>query len=412
MQKRITGIIFLSILPVFLGYGFLFGQQAYPELNQALKYRVENNIGMNYQVTRSGKVHTVIFSLDLPSGENLNNDYDLSYEIKDEYGKSSSLITRTLNQAIAGIGTEGSKIYLKVRFEDQENYNVLFLRLVNKYSSVVHVWDIPLDEANAYEAPDFYLTRSKISIPYLLPYIEIGDDLKIASMDSTINSFFVYHYEHTFSPADPPMSRLDKEVSRSMEIDTIFMVRGNEPFTLSKQGLYFIQSDTSSFSGISIRAEEKFYPKLVRIEDIADPVIYLTTKQEIDKLKAAEDKKKAFEKFWLNLANSEERAGRMIRIYFNEVENANRFFTNYKPGWKTDMGMIYILFGPPDDVTNNGETESWQYNAQDGNLPVVFNFLHLKSIFTNQHYLLIRDKRYRNIWFRKIEDWRVGRINR
>ena len=30
-----------------------------------------------------------------------------------------------------------------------------------------------------------------------------------------------------------------------------------------------------------------------------------------------------------------------------EIEEANKQFSNYKEGWKTDMGMMYILFGPP-----------------------------------------------------------------
>jgi GWxTD domain-containing protein len=244
------------------------------------------------------------------------------------------------------------------------------------------------------------------------PYINSGDSVRIVSADSTLNKFFIYHYDHTFSPADPPMYRLDKDVSRSLEIDTFFTVANGQVLSLDKKGLYFIQSDTSTLSGISIRSEEKFYPKLVRMEDIIDPVIYLTTRKEINRLKDTGNQKEAFEKFWLNLSSSEDGASRLIREYFDQVEIVNQMFANYKQGWKTDMGMIYIIFGPPDEVYNNGETESWYYRNQTANSSVVFSFLHLKSIFTHQHYLLIRDKEYRNVWFKAIDDWRRGRINR
>ena len=36
--------------------------------------------------------------------------------------------------------------------------------------------------------------------------------------------------------------------------------------------------------------------------------------------------------------------------YFSRVNYSNGNFKSYLPGWKTDMGMIYILFGPPDDL--------------------------------------------------------------
>jgi GWxTD domain-containing protein len=352
-----------------------------------------------------------LFSLELSPGADFNQFFELNFQIKNDYGSQSSLLTRTLNYASSGIGEEGNIKYFRFRIEDGENFNILFLRLKNTQSTIEYVWDIPLKGQYTYDHPDFHLSQARVDLPYLYPYIEIGDGLQIAATDSTVDRYFVYHYNHTFSPADPPMFRLEKDVSRSMEVDTIFTVRPGEPFNLSKQGLYFIQSDTTSYAGISIRAEERFYPKLVRMEDIVDPVIYLTTRQEIEKLKKEEDQKKAFEKFWLNLASSEEMASKLIRTYFNQVENANRMFTNYKPGWKTDMGMIYIIYGPPDEVTYNGETESWYYGTQTGP-EVVFNFLKLKSIFSHQHFLLVRDKQYRNSWYRAIENWRRGRINR
>ena len=53
--------------------------------------------------------------------------------------------------------------------------------------------------------------------------------------------------------------------------------------------------------------------------------------------------------------------------YYYRVSYTNEHFTSFSPGWKTDMGMIYILFGPPDDTqrsfsTGNRNTyETWYY---------------------------------------------------
>ena len=40
----------------------------------------------------------------------------------------------------------------------------------------------------------------------------------------------------------------------------------------------------------------------------------------------------------------------LMNEYFSRVNYSNVNFKSYSKGWKTDMGMVYILFGPPDDL--------------------------------------------------------------
>ena len=59
--------------------------------------------------------------------------------------------------------------------------------------------------------------------------------------------------------------------------------------------------------------------------------------------------------------------------YYNRIERADELFLGEgRPGWLTDRGRIYVLFGPPmDRITNNPSyncSETWYY----GNFPVVF----------------------------------------
>ncbi len=59
--------------------------------------------------------------------------------------------------------------------------------------------------------------------------------------------------------------------------------------------------------------------------------------------------------------------------YYNRIERADELFISEgRPGWLTDRGRIYVLFGPPmDRITNNPSyncSETWYY----GNFPVVF----------------------------------------
>jgi hypothetical protein len=36
--------------------------------------------------------------------------------------------------------------------------------------------------------------------------------------------------------------------------------------------------------------------------------------------------------------------------YYRRVAFANRSFTTFRDGWKTDRGMVYIILGPPDEI--------------------------------------------------------------
>ena len=57
----------------------------------------------------------------------------------------------------------------------------------------------------------------------------------------------------------------------------------------------------------------------------------------------------------------------LMNEYFSRVNYSNVNFKGYSQGWKTDMGMIYILFGPPDDLEvyndplSRGYSQRWHY---------------------------------------------------
>ena len=56
--------------------------------------------------------------------------------------------------------------------------------------------------------------------------------------------------------------------------------------------------------------------------------------------------------------------------YFRRIDFANKNYRSYAEGWLTDMGRIYIVYGPPDRVerdpfTSDGKPrESWEYYAR------------------------------------------------
>ncbi|HAE87725.1 TPA: hypothetical protein DCG86_06850, partial [Candidatus Marinimicrobia bacterium] len=64
-----------------------------------------------------------------------------------------------------------------------------------------------------------------------------------------------------------------------------------------------------------------------------------------------DEQKKLFQDFWKrndpspNTPNNE-----LMNEYFHRIELANQLFSGFLDGWESDRGMIYTIFGEPDDV--------------------------------------------------------------
>lgn len=238
----------------------------------------------------------------------------------------------------------------------------------------------------------------------LQPYIAVGDSVDYHGPDTPIT---VSYYNDQFPAAAPAFSETQGRVSQRMQQDSLFTFHPGKLICLNKTGLYLFQDDTTSAQAAAFRVEDD-YPRLGKIESLADPLIYICTKQEFDKVKAAKGDKKAFDRVILGITGNTERARIFMRSYFRRVELANQFFTSYKEGWKTDRGMIYIIFGLPEQVYRFNDREVWTY--KNANFKVTFSFAKSGTIFDPDNFVLIRDKKYQDTWYEVIDLWRNARF--
>ena len=114
-------------------------------------------------------------------------------------------------------------------------------------------------------------------------------------------------------------------------------------------------------------SEKEFFSK-------ARYIIAKEEEQAFLNLSSTSEKEKFIEEFWLKRDPTPNTPRNEFKeIYFQRIEIANKLLRGSKPGWLTDRGMIYILFGPPNDVedfpmgitSEDKPTEIWIYN----NLP-------------------------------------------
>jgi GWxTD domain-containing protein len=92
-------------------------------------------------------------------------------------------------------------------------------------------------------------------------------------------------------------------------------------------------------------------PKLEKAKDwLQSEVQYLITEEErqvYQRLTTDEERERFVEDFWKRRDRNPERPGGFREEFFRRVAYANENFHAGTPGWKTDRGRIYILYGPP-----------------------------------------------------------------
>lgn len=92
------------------------------------------------------------------------------------------------------------------------------------------------------------------------------------------------------------------------------------------------------------------------IEKAIQQIRYIATPDESSRIRRAKGAKQEelFKEFWKERDPTPNTpANELMDEYYRRVEYANEKFGAFQEGWRTDMGMIFILFGPPDDVEMN-----------------------------------------------------------
>jgi GWxTD domain-containing protein len=88
-------------------------------------------------------------------------------------------------------------------------------------------------------------------------------------------------------------------------------------------------------------------------ETMIDQVSYVATRDEVERIVETppEDRDGAWEAFWASRdPDPTTPANEFKREFLRRIGYANMHFRSTVPGWRTDMGRIYIQYGEPDDV--------------------------------------------------------------
>jgi GWxTD domain-containing protein len=126
---------------------------------------------------------------------------------------------------------------------------------------------------------------------------------------------------------------------------------------------------------------------------INEDVTYIITPDEraaFTRLRTDAERKKFIEQFWLRRDPTPGTVENEFKDeHYRRIAYVNEHFGSEVPGWKTDRGRIYIVFGPPDEIEDHSAGEKYDRPPeQGGGTTAVFPFFawtyhHLEGIGTN-----------------------------
>ena len=384
----------ISIALLFLSFTAL--SQALRDINYAYLYNPDESFSFSLKSVRGPEYITIMYSLQARDTAGLMREYSIQWEGRSMLNDSEGmpLVLRDHVMAHNRSGFQGHAI-----FPVADAPKFVVAKVVK--NSLKRAWLFYTPLAENYPVNNFLTRTGQVVMD---PYIRTGESVSLSNDSLT---WTVSYYNDNFPAAAPAFSEAQARVARLMTVDSVFNIKGSEPVDFTQTGLYLVQKDTSSLQGLSFRVEDD-YPQYSKLASLPGPLIYITTKQEFDRLELSHGNKRSFDRVVLSITADTDRARTLMRNYFRRVELANRYFTSYKEGWKTDRGMIYIIFGKPDEVFKFNDREVWNYDNDQ--FDIDFTFSKSSTLFDPDNFVLIRDEKYEDTWYEVIDLWRNARF--
>jgi len=212
-------------------------------------------------------------------------------------------------------------------------------------------------------------------IDSLLFYYEIYSPSQI---DVLVN------YQIYGSTDDESFLRTD-HISLKQGKNSIIKTFNDVDFMLGKYTLTIKVDNETNTNLAEIKKEfsshlQYFPSSIVDLNLSVEQMIYIAPQEiinDIQETKEFDKKLEKFKKFWESKDPTPGTLYNEVLIeYFRRVEYSNKNFKHYFPGWKTDMGKVYISLGQPNQVDKHPleldrkPYEIWYYYAM--NLQFVF----------------------------------------
>ena len=336
------------------------------------------------------------------------SNWGFDYRINNSYESKNGVINGYAHSK--RIFAESNKFVFSFNVPKPESSSAYLFVVVYEDEEEGFIQDIPLRvlDKNFYSKNAFF--QPEFNIPIFNTFINRRDSILVKTSES-LESIPVNFYKYNFQPALPPFfatNTYDNEVRLSK--DSSYVISKDSITSFKKRGVYTLGAENVFQTKVFVT--DNRFPKVSKTKELIDATIYIASDDERKRMKSSKPKAR-LDEFWLDLAEGDkEFARKMIKKFYYKIEMANTYFTNYKEGWKTDQGMVYILFGMPDEVFRNDVKETWNYKRRPNIPSIRFVFDKKLSPFGDHYYQLQNSEEYTQVWYSTVELWRKGILDR
>jgi GWxTD domain-containing protein len=355
----------------------------------------------------------LLFSQANESGELLAR-MRISFEMKrldsltgEETFVDSASITKVLNRNearnsfFAGlplVAFRGNKYALSLTIHDEfRNSKVINLIIVDKTSK--------------FTAQNYKSVSARSGVPLFTNALSQDQQFRIQYNAGEYDSIYIDYYNPDNTLPRPVFSGVSETPLKTYPDSTwVYQLNDSIKYELGIPGTYVFRVDKSVKEGLPLMNFGANFPRVGSVDEMLGPLVYLTNSIEYRDLRNQTNRKIAIDNFWLGIAGSPDAARELIKVYYNRVHFANVYFTSYKEGWKTDRGMIYIIFGAPNKLEISSLMEKWTYFTGRSSMPIEFLFERKENLFTNMDYQASRNVDSSPYWRNAVQSWRKGKI--
>ena len=353
--------------------------------------------------TASMYISAKLYNLD--QGRILEDTVVINLDQKKEEGKTEYIVDVELN------AKSGS------------NYLVELIILDKVRQKLLQAF-VPFDKVSDYSRFNFKAKSYFLQNELFNPILKIGEYASLVYTKKKIDSLYISFYKPFKEVPYPPSMLLpERVINDKPEVVVPVQYSDTLPIMFPREGIFFCTVARDASEGFTFVNFGPDFPKMTTPESMIEPLVYISNDREMNSMSTSDRTKVALDGFWLERGGNVEKARELIRIYYNRVLYANYYFNSFKEGWRTDRGMIYIVYGPPDKVYKTDDSERWGYRK-----PVIkttwgtryhikeeytyFNFSKKKNKFSDNEYTLNRSENSATYWDQAVRSWRNGIVFR
>jgi len=411
--------VVLKWLSILFPLSFFLACKGYkPVANQNLSHLYNRNfpLRVQFRVLESGPDLQVFIQVNFRKLDGMQNHlavwekYHLVYRVTSGYESNYKQLGDTIHPS-ERLAPSINPLVLVVKIPKSEKDRLFELHIKERFSQEDYVFDLPIHQNSESGNYKTCLFAGRGRIPVFENFIQVGDTVVVRSLNyQSTDSSFEFHPFNT-SIALPPMAAIPTsghDFTESFQVN----VPLNEPAVFKQAGYYFMEVKGMKNQGFGFMVTPRFYPIVSTPAELIDPMVYISTREERKNLIEATNQKLALDQFWLKINVQKDQSRKLIRSYFENVEEANFLFASHKAGWKTDRGMVYAIYGQPPLVYKNWDSEMWQYDKSVVGENTVFYFTRHPVEKNPNIWELKRYNEYDRVWYGVVELWRKGVINR